>query len=76
MTIDEMKVFIGLVMLMRIIHEPSINLYWTNDAFYHTLLFSQIINRNQFNLILKFLHFNNNEHPTFDQNDDNRNRLH
>ena len=34
------------------------------------------MNHNRFNLILKFLHFNNNEDPTFDQNDGNRNRLH
>ena len=34
------------------------------------------MNRKWFNLILKFLHFNNNKGPTFDQNDDNRDRLH
>ena len=60
-TIDEMKVFIGLLMLMGIIHKLSINLYWTTDVLYHTPIFSQVMNRNQFNLILKFLHFNNNE---------------
>ena len=75
-TIDEMKVFIGLVMLMSIIHGPSINLYWTTDALYHMPTFSQVMNRNQFNLILKFLHFNNDEYPTFDQNDDKRDHLH
>ena len=75
-TIDELKVFIGLVMLMGIIHKPSINLYWATDALYHTSIFFQVMNHNRFNLILKFLHFNNNEDPTFDQNDGNRNRLH
>ena len=45
-TIDEMKVFIGLVMLMSIIHKPSINLYWATDALYHMPTFSQVMNRN------------------------------
>ena len=39
-------------------------------------IFSQVMNRNRFNLILKFLHFNNNEDSTFDQDDGNRDRLH
>ena len=33
------------------------------------------MNSNRFNLILKFLHINNNKDPTFDQNDDNRDCL-
>ena len=69
--IDGMKLFIGLVMLMGVIYKPSINLYWTTDALYHTPIFSQVMNRNGFNLILDFLHFNNNENPIFDQNDGN-----
>ena len=73
--IDEMKVLIGLVMLMGIIHKPFINLYFTTDVLY-TPIFSQVMNCNQFNLILKFLHFHNNEDPTFDQNDDNCDNLH
>lgn len=76
MTIDELKVFTGLVILMGIIQKPSINLYWATDALYHTSIFFQVMNYNRLNLILKFLHFNNNEDPTFDQNDGNRNRLH
>ena len=34
------------------------------------------MNRNQFNFILKFLHLDNNEDLTFDQNDGNRDCLH
>ena len=46
MTVDEMKVFIGLVLLMGIIQKPSINLYKKTDAQYHMPIFSQVMNRN------------------------------
>ena len=61
-TLVEMKCFIGLVLLMGIIHKPSV--------------FSKIMSRNRFQLILKFLHFNDNEDPNYDPEDENRDRLH
>ena len=41
-TVEEMKVFIGLVFLMGIIYNPSVPMYWSQDALYSTPIFSQI----------------------------------
>ena len=75
-TILEMKTFLGLVMLMGIIHKPKISMYWSTDNLYSTPIFANIMKRDRFYPILKFLHFNNNNDPAFDINDENRDRLH
>lgn len=72
----EMKTFIGLLFLMGINHKPTIPLYWSTDELFHTPIFARAMNRNRFQLLLKFLHFNNNNDPDFDVNDENRDRLH
>lgn len=41
-----------------------------------TPVFSKIMRRNIFQLILKFLHFSDNEDPNFDLQDENRDKLH
>ena len=69
-TVLEMRKFLGILLLMGIIHKPNILMYWSTDAYYSTPIFSHIMKRDRFNLILKFFHFNDNE---TDQNDD---RLH
>ena len=74
--VPELKKFIGLVILMRIIHKPSLPDYWSLDDTYWTPIFSKSMIRDQFYLILKFLHFNNNNDPAYDANDENRDRLH
>ena len=56
----EMKKFLGLFFLMGIIHKPGINMYWSKDPLFCTPLFSAIMSRNRFQLLLKFLHFNDN----------------
>ena len=75
-TLPEMKKFLGLVILMGIIYKPSIPLYWSTDELFSTPIFSQFITRNRFQLIEKFLHFNNNVDPNYDPLDENRERLH
>ena len=57
-------------------HKPSLPMYWSVDDFIYTPIFSHIMTRNRFYLILCFLHFNDNEDPLHDINDENRNRLH
>ena len=56
----EMKQFLGLLFLTGIIRKPAINLYWSTDPLYSTPLFGAIMSRNRFQLLLKFLHFNDN----------------
>ena len=59
---------------MGIVHKPSIPMYWSTDALYNTPIFSRCMKRTRFQLILKFLHFNNNDN--YDRQDDDRDRLH
>ena len=73
-TVPEMEKFIGIVFLMGIIYKPAIPMYWSSDELYSTPIFSELISRNRFQLILKFLHFNNNLDPTYDIQDENRDR--
>lgn len=57
---NEMRQFLGLLFLTRIIRKPAFHLYWSKDPLYFTPLFSAIMTRNRFQLLLKFLHFNDN----------------
>ena len=57
----EMKQFLGLTFLMGIIQKPNIQMYWSNDPLYSTPIFKQVMKRDRYLLILKFLHFNNND---------------
>ena len=73
-TLLEIKIFVALVILMGIVHKPSIPMYWSTDALYNIPIFSRCMKRTRFQLILKFLHFNNNDN--YDRQDDDRDRLH
>ena len=75
-THNEMKKFIGLVLLMGIIYKPTVPLYWSTDEMFATPIFSQVMSHVRFQLILKFLHFNDNEDRYFNPNDENHDRLH
>ena len=72
----ELKKLIGSVILMGIIHKPSLPDYWSLGDMYCTPIFSSPMIRDRFFSILKFLHFNNNNDPAYDANDKNRDRLH
>ena len=38
----EIKIFLGLVMLMGIIHKPSLAMYWSKEELLSTPIFSQL----------------------------------
>ena len=76
MTVPELKKLVDLVILMGLIHKPSLPDYWSSDNMYWTPIFSKSTICDRFYLILKFLHFNNNNDPAYDANDENRDRLH
>ena len=59
LTVNELQVFMGLVILMGIVHKPNINSYWSQDELCNTPIFL-IMSRNCFKVILRFLHFNDN----------------
>lgn len=57
----EIRQFFGLTILMGIIQKPNIQMYWSNDPLYSTPVFKQVMKRDRYLLILKFLHFNDND---------------
>ena len=75
-TLPEMKKIIGVIFLMGVIYKPSIPMYWVTEEIYWTPAFSVIMTRTRFQIILKFLHFNNNLDPNYDPNAEDRDRLH
>lgn len=56
----EIRKFFGLTFLMGIIKKPKLSMYWSEDPLYTTPIFSEVMSRNRYELILRFLHFNDN----------------
>ena len=73
--VEKMKTFIGILFLMEIIYKPAIPLYWSTDELFYTPNFSGAMTRNRFQIIMNFFHFNDNNDPSYDQNDEIRDRL-
>ena len=59
--VEEMKKFIGALLLMGIVRLPSIEHYWSKDPLYKFEGLSNVMSRNRFQEILRFWHFSNNE---------------
>lgn len=57
---DEIRVFLGITLWMRLNKRPSIGDYWSKSLLYHNEV-SSFMSRNRYELLLKFLHFSNNE---------------
>ena len=51
-------------------------MYWSTNEMFHTSIFSKVMARDRFLLILKFIHFNDNEDPNYDTDSEDRDRLH
>ena len=47
---------------MGIVHKPAIHMYWSKDPLFCTPIYNAVMSRNRFQLLLKFLHFNDNSH--------------
>ena len=50
-------------------------MYWSTDTLYNTPFFGQLMTRTRFLLLNKSLHFQDNQHPSYDPNDPYRDRL-
>ena len=61
MNINEMKKFLGLIFRTGIICKPTLKDYWSTDSMIETPIFGKVISRNRFEIILSYLHFNDNE---------------
>ena len=69
----EMLTLIGILILMGILHKPRMALYWSTDKLLATPIFSQVMRRDRFFLLLRFLHFADNRN--YNQNDPGRDKL-
>jgi len=55
-----MKKFLGLIFVTGIVRKPKLELYRSIRGIFQTLIFSQIMSRNRFQPIQRYLHFNDN----------------
>lgn len=53
--------YFGLIMWMGIVKLPEISLYWSKDPAYSQTLTRSIMSRNRFEVLLRMLHFNDND---------------
>lgn len=63
-TAEEMKRFIGLLIVMGIVDKPTIHEYWSTDLLDATPNFSQTMSRNRFQLLMHCLHCADNTDRT------------
>ena len=56
----DMRLFLALSILMGIVRKRSYEAYWTTDPLLSTPIFSKVMSRNRFALILRSLHFCDN----------------
>ena len=45
---------------LRVGKDASVASYWSNDVIFHTPVFSAVMKRNRYKLLLRFMHFNDN----------------
>ncbi|XP_063060042.1 piggyBac transposable element-derived protein 4-like isoform X2 [Engraulis encrasicolus] len=60
MSVTELKAFFGLCFLTSYVKKPSLELYWSLDEVDATPYFNKTMSRNRFQMIWRFLHFNDN----------------
>ena len=59
-SVTELKMFFGLTFLTGYIKKPNLEMYWSVDRMEATPYFNEVMPRNRFQLIFRFLHYNNN----------------
>ncbi len=63
-TVPEMYTFFTIYMLMAHIKKSRMKDYWSTDPLISTPMFADIMSRDRFVLLLRFLHFNDNEYQS------------
>ena len=58
---DDIWVFFGIQVLQSLIHKPRQDWYWSRKRLLLTPVFQDIMSEYRFSLIMKFLHFANND---------------
>ncbi|XP_043524705.1 piggyBac transposable element-derived protein 4-like [Frieseomelitta varia] len=65
-TVSEMYNFLAVSMLMARIHKTSLSEYWSKDKLIRTESFGEIMSRDRYTLLLKILHFCDNNNENYD----------
>jgi len=60
-TVDDLWLFFGVIVLQGIVHKPQQRWYWSTNRLLETPIFGKIMSEYKFTLIMKFLHFTNND---------------
>jgi len=60
-TVIEMKKFLGLIFVTGIVRKPKLELYWSTREIFQAPIFPQTMSWNRFQLIQRYLHFNDNK---------------
>lgn len=58
---EEIRKFFGVLLAMGLISAPSVSNYWSKDPIFHNEFISSVMARDRFFLLLKFIHFADNE---------------
>ena len=56
----EILTLLAFIILMGVVHKPRFAMYWSTDSLITTPIFSQIISRDRFPILMSFLHFAGN----------------
>ena len=59
-TVIEMKKFLGLIFVIGVVQKSKLELYWSMRGIFQTPILPQSMSRNRFQLIQRYLHFNDN----------------
>ena len=57
----EILTLLAVVILMGVVHKPQFPMYWSTDSLISTPIFVQIISRDRFIILMRFLYFAENE---------------
>ncbi|CAK9816241.1 PiggyBac transposable element-derived protein 2 [Anthophora plagiata] len=60
-TIGEIKKFTVILIIMGLVRLPEIKLYWSKNTMYSNARIKEVMRRDRFLTVLKYLHFSNNE---------------
>jgi hypothetical protein len=66
-TNEEMLKFLGIIIEMGLVQMPKVDYYWSKSQLYGSKVIQNTISRDKFELLIKFLHFSNNEEPNAGQ---------
>lgn len=67
LTVDELKIFIGLILHTGTIHLNRVQDYWKTHRLFNIECYRKYMSRDRFLAILRFLHFSNNALNTEDR---------